>query len=99
MANKQRLIDANAFKGLICECCNILHSDDPCEPSECSVMELIDSQPTVDAEEVVRCKDCKDWIEKCTTTGIPFAYCYCDRTKAFFKKDDFCSYGKRREGE
>ena len=53
MANEKRLIDANEFKRLICKCCNILRSEEPCEPSECNVMALIDEQPTVDAVEVV----------------------------------------------
>ena len=53
MANEKRLIDSNEFKRLICKCCNILRSEEPCEPSECNVMALIDEQPTVDAVPVV----------------------------------------------
>ena len=50
--------------------------------------------PTVDAVEVVRCKDCKMRCPEsvciakhCTLSGIPV------------DDDDFCSYGERREGE
>ena len=97
----KRLIDANAFKSFLCECCNILRSEEPCEPSDCNVLAVIDEQPTVDAVEVVRCKDCKHWkhIEDgfgdCTNRrfhldGSP------DPT---MNMDDFCSCGERREGE
>ena len=53
MANGKRLIDPNALKSCLCKCCNILHSGEPCEPSECNVMDFIDSQSTIDAVEVV----------------------------------------------
>ena len=88
MAEK-RLIDANAMR------------DDWLENGENeyvydtnAVMDSIDSQPTVDAVEVVRCRECK--------------YCdpenhHCDHymgTSAPLgrKPDDFCSYGERKEG-
>ena len=58
-------------------------------------------QPTVDAVEVVRCKDCKHYVQflrdekecRCTI----FSGCY-DRPYPT-EPDDFCSYGERREGE
>ena len=52
--------------------------------------------PTVDAAEVVRCKDCKYYeihkpkvLENCERNGyiIPM------------KPDDFCSYGERKDGD
>lgn len=58
------------------------------------VVHHLDRQPTVDAEPVVRCKDC----EYRTQNGncghprhysiLPVAYLY-----------DYCSYGKRRKGK
>ena len=54
VAKKRRLIDANALKRFLCKCCNILRSDEPCEPSDCNVLAVIDEQPTVEAVEVVR---------------------------------------------
>lgn len=49
--------------------------------------------PTVDAVEVVRCKDCKHWNE-----GIG----WCDQHSHYeedewnmFSADDFCSYGEK----
>lgn len=56
----------------------------------------VDNAPTVDAEVVVRCKDCKHYeihkpkvLENCERNGyiIPM------------KPDDFCSYGERKEGD
>ena len=57
---------------------------------------VIDEAPTIDAVEVVRCKDCKWYISqepydncgKCTYRMREFLYC---------REGDFCSYGKRRE--
>ena len=48
-----------------------------------------------DIVEVVRCKDCKNTDgETCQDGGI-----YCIFHKGWFIKDDYCSYGKRRQGE
>ena len=54
----------------------------------------------VDAEEVVRCNDCKHYEEQCPAYG----YCYhWDYEQGMSPNsvdpDDFCSYGERREGE
>lgn len=55
--------------------------------------EVVLNQPTVDAVEVVRCKDCK-WAEY----GKDYPP-YCKHWKsglyADIKDDDFCSYGER----
>lgn len=46
--------------------------------------------PTVDAVEVVRCKDCK---HKDGMPGQPNIVCW------QMHDDDFCSYGERKEGD
>ena len=59
---------------------------------------VIDGTPTIDAVEVVRCKDCKHYAQflqdnkecRCTI----FSGCY-DRPYPT-EPDDFCSYGERR---
>lgn len=51
--SEKRLIDANVLKSFLCKCCNILRPDEPCEPSDCNVLAVIDEQPTVDVVEVV----------------------------------------------
>lgn len=82
-----RLIDAEKlkefyepYKGL----------DVPCK----EVCRRIDNQPTVDAVEVVRCKDCEYFMEDI------FKRTVCNRTFDMFvmKTNDFCSYGKRKIG-
>lgn len=51
------------------------------------VLTIINEAPTVDAVEVVRCKDCEHY---CDGT-------WCDINEAYFEDDDFCSYGERKE--
>ena len=52
-------------------------------------------QSTADVVEVVRCKDCKHLIKDI------FDRTACNRTFDMFGvlKDDFCSYGERKDGE
>ena len=62
------------------------------------IRRVIDEAPTVDAVEVVRCKDCKHYVQflqdnkerRCTI----FSGCY-DRPYPT-EPNDFCSYGERR---
>ena len=53
----------------------------------------------VDAVEVVRCKDCKNF----TCTHIDRGVCELEReahgTSCCWYINDFCSYGERKEGE
>lgn len=53
--------------------------------------------PTVDAVEVVRCKDCK-WGSFLTHTPPWTHYCLRDPKEAPSKQaEDFCSYGERKD--
>lgn len=54
--------------------------------------------PTIDAVEVVRCKDCKyyGW-EQDPCHGRTERFCKSNRGLAHVTKDSFCSYGKRKE--
>ena len=67
---------------------------------EDTILDLVDSIPTVDAVPVVRCKDCKHlcvWNRK-------DIYAFCPKTNIVFlpfERDTrtfFCSYGKRKDG-
>ena len=80
MANEKRLIDADAFKSFLCKCCNILRSEEPCEPSDCNILAVIDEQPTVDAVEVVHGR----WEDFCRGK-----MCCCSVCKAEF--DNTCN--------
>ena len=71
--------------------------DDPCINGRCfsRVKKHINDAPTVDAVEVVRCKDCR----RCGVYTSGNLYCTHPNGLADPKPDDFCSYGERREGE
>ena len=53
----------------------------------CVTQDDIECMPTIDAVEVVRCRDCKHLFED---NGCPLRYF---RTHL---EDDFCSYGERK---
>ena len=52
--------------------------------------------PTIDAVPVVRCKDCRY-----QATDKIFGNCWCNHDLGVkkVKPDDFCSYGKRKDGD
>ena len=91
MANKKRLIYVEDAKEAL--------TGWETDPTDEEIEYTLDNLPTVDAVEVVRCKDCKHYnasVNSCfnrqwdmeSATEVPFV---CE--------DDFCSYGERREGE
>lgn len=55
-------------------------------------------QSAADVVEVVRCKDCKYAFHH----PLGYIYCHRDGRNAYemvFRKDSFCSYGERKDGE
>ena len=65
-------------------------------PYKGSVKRVLMQAPTIDAVEVVRCRDCKHGFNTERTTNI----LYCTRyIIAICKPNDFCSYGERRESD
>ena len=50
--------------------------------------------PTIDAVPVVRCRECKLWLN---SQLFPHSF-YCLRTERVAYPDDYCSYGERKEG-
>lgn len=71
---KMRLIDADKLVNRI-----VFHTNLPTEIKE-EMEDEIEDAPTIDAVEVVRCKDCKE-----------YKYCY-----LLPNDDDYCSKGERR---
>ena len=63
-----------------------------------SFCDMVNCQPTVDAVEVVRCKDCDYFTEhNDVRTGRPLGYGECHRYMGLlFRDEDFCSYGESR---
>ena len=110
MANEKRLIDADAFiEDIKTEIMNLYLDGMKGTPRPRSelydIIDRIGEQPTVDAVEVVRCKDCKH----CTVTSdgivcecalptkrIQDYYIYGSTILARVEPDAFCSYGERR---
>jgi hypothetical protein len=94
MENEKRLIDANA---------RIKWMEDNTANSEWMVNQynadwicsMLETAPTVDAVEVVRCKDCK-WSEDYRGQMLCNSPCgiFCS-----VKEDSFCSYGERKNNE
>ena len=104
MINEKRLIDAERYRGVLDRYANAPHITMQSGLSKCMRMaidtciELLDMQKTVDAVEVVRCKDCDYFTEhNDVRTGRPMGYGECHRLRGeLFRDDDFCSYGERR---
>ena len=80
-----RLIDANALKA---ELENELYMTDS---TKAAFRSIIHKTPTVDAVEVVRCKDCKHRFDGLCAMESVGGYPWNDT-----KDDDFCSYGERK---
>lgn len=83
-----RLIDADKLKEDVLDLPNC--------PNEFSdtydkarILDLVDEQPTVDAVQVVRCKDCR-WFEN---DGY---HTNCQIMRFCVEDDDYCSRGERR---
>ena len=86
--SEKRLIDANAMRADWLE-----NGENEYVYDTNAVLDSIDSQPTVDAVEVIRCWECKYHED---TPVIGFVHCRLyDR---IMRHNDFCSYGKR-EGD
>ena len=77
-----RLIDADALIAEHCKGCSKDIQDGCKTDPVCATLMWFQDAPTIDAVEVVRCKDCKTY----ETDYMCF----------FRKPDDFCSYGERR---
>ena len=97
MANEKRLIDAEPIKKFIVDGLNNPDLKKAFGHDAIEILTEIEYAPTVDAVEVVRCKDCVYW------DGIGYEG-RCEPHKnglirEYTNYDDFCSYGERREGE
>ena len=91
MANEKRLIDAYKLENLVrSNSARYHHVDD--------VIAAIAGQPTVDAVEVVYCKDCKShhWEQE------PFhgkTVHICSKLNAEITRDFYCGAGERKDNE
>ena len=107
-SNEKRLIDREALLSFekmdaeLCATCGEHHTAE-------DVIMMIKTDPTVDAVEVVRCRDCKYWGDEAGklqhSDGLLFARCKIHNylldgrhTGWCPTENDFCSYGERKEG-
>ena len=64
------------------------------------ILDLVDEQPTVDAVEIVRCKDCKWWDDFPIASATPHIHeCSASYTRRGTCVDDYCSWGERKEND
>ena len=92
MTNGKRLIDANAL---------ISYMDECSQESRFRVYygyakSFIDDAPTVDAVEVVRCRDC---IKRYDTDECPMCFLNRGLYVECTKDDGFCDLGERKDGD
>lgn len=88
--NGNRLIDANAF---LKDILTAGIGKTIIEYSESDIGYMIRKRHTVDAVEVVRCKDCEHYRKNLEND----TYCSSVNGLTDPQEDDFCSYGERRD--
>jgi hypothetical protein len=74
---------------------DLVMSDDKIKHKGKAIAKRLKELPGEDVEKVVRCKDCELFVnnEKAFVT-----YCKRECKNLYVKPNDFCSYGKRKEG-
>lgn len=108
MATEKRLIDANALElepdpwgGMNGVLITGRSGGKMMAIVQAALNRMIDDAPTVDAVEVVRCKDCVFYKETEDWDGSKYFACHKRAAVLIMqmKPDDFCSYGERRARE
>lgn len=103
MANEKRLIHANSLLEKIHDTAEGLADCDQQNAAwalrKYAIRDIMDAE-TVDAVEVVRCRECKHWV-KFESSLIGEVKCCTGQGSVNILKepDDFCSYGERKDGE
>lgn len=91
-----RLIDADALTKKLQHLWNI-HDD--VDFNNKDVWDELAFAPTVDAVEVVRCRDCKHWVKDGNDSYGYAMFCKANCSlggQGIKKPDDYCSYGERK---
>lgn len=96
-------IKRDSLLKLICERCNEETSDEPCEPSDCWIREVIMEAPADSVDSVVHCGSCKHYQPGEIFPDLKFCCRVKDdsgRTVRFnWSDDDYCSRGVKGEGD
>ena len=78
---------------------NIDALPDDCAWCSDALIEAINDAPTIDAVEVVRCRDCK-YLDKGENESEAWSLCVYKSWQPVSVGDEhFCSWGKRKDGE
>lgn len=85
-------------KHFLCEHCNEICSDEPCEPSDCDWMLRIEKEPAADVAPVVRCGECRYWDFGVCKLHSEEPSQYSTGLYVEMMSSDFCSYGELKEG-
>ena len=101
MANEKRLIDANELlnfvKGLKFHGGTKVRTQAGQEVLDIHLPHIVEKIPTVDAVEVVRCKDCKHCLE--TSASSTKIACSKGVNWRAVEPNHYCSYGERKDHE
>ena len=94
-----RLIDANALKAEMEDIARELFDDNGhFKIHMADVLYTLDDAPTIDAVEVVRCKDCVYWKYRVNYKGDEWGAClFLEDVEHWTEDTDFCSYGERND--
>ena len=84
------LIDGHIENAEHCVCCGQVIPEGSQYCIVCGYK--VKQEPKIDFVNVVRCKDCKHWIYWADEKR-----CSCDLHHTHTSRNDFCSYGERKE--
>lgn len=97
-----RLIDKDRAKDILERYANAPHIALECGGMAIAIdtcICLLDNCPTIDAEPVVRCKDCRHRRHLQGATDEAYTCSLGWGLSGIVAEEDFCSYGKRKDGE
>ena len=77
-------------RAIICDFCNQLYSDEPCEPADCDWLRMLE-EDAADVAPVVYCRHCRSYNKP--RLG------WCSVHMDHEGPDDFCGYGVRMDGD
>lgn len=86
-----RYIDADALMDATEHLAQVCFGQGQCYCERTKFQQLIKKQPTVDAVQVVRCKDCQ-WFD----ANGDYYDSYCDKNGISVEDDFYCADGERR---
>lgn len=81
-------------RAIICDFCNQLYSDEPCEPADCGWLRMLE-EDAADVAPVVHCKDCEYSYDEISYLCCSHGVCVdCEVPPNFY-----CAEGKRKEND